>query len=113
MPKLRIDAGRLENALVPLEELYFLQKDFPGVFEQIGSILQTLALEPPKRKTILKPIIISNASRLSTLRTRRLRISRTGWNSEHRRCSRRPKRPIKLAICRRPWPPRNCRGDVA
>lgn len=48
--KLRLDAGLLENALVPLEELYFLQKDFPGVSEQIGTILQTLALNAAEKE---------------------------------------------------------------
>jgi len=42
--KIRMDAGRLEDALVPLEELNSLQADFPGVSEQIGNVLQTLAL---------------------------------------------------------------------
>ncbi len=42
--KIRMDQGRLEDALVPLEELYALQKDFPGVSDQIGEVLQTLAL---------------------------------------------------------------------
>ena len=43
--KIRMDAGRLEDALVPLEELYSLDKGFPGVSEQIGNVLQTLATE--------------------------------------------------------------------
>lgn len=42
--KIRIDQGRLEDALVPLEELYSIQKEFPGVRDQIGNVLQTLAL---------------------------------------------------------------------
>jgi tetratricopeptide (TPR) repeat protein len=42
--RIRLEQGRLEDALVPLEELYSLQKDFPGVSDQIGNVLQTLAL---------------------------------------------------------------------
>ena len=42
--KIRMDAGRLEDSLVPLEEIYSLQKDFPGTSEQIGNVLRTLAL---------------------------------------------------------------------
>ena len=42
--KIRMDAGRLEDALVPLEELYSLDKGFPSVSEQVGNVLQTLAL---------------------------------------------------------------------
>ncbi len=48
--KIRMDAGRLEDALVPLEELYTLQKDFPGVSDQIGNVLQTLALASAEKE---------------------------------------------------------------
>ena len=48
--KIRMDAGRLEDALVPLEELYSLQKDFPGVSQQIGDVLQTLALAAAEKE---------------------------------------------------------------
>ncbi len=48
--KIRMDAGRLEDALVPLEELYGLQKDFPGVSDQIGNVLQTLALAAAEKE---------------------------------------------------------------
>ncbi len=48
--QIRMDAGRLEDALVPLEELHTLQKDFPGVSEQIGNVLQTLALAAAEKE---------------------------------------------------------------
>lgn len=47
---LRMAAGRLEDALVPLEELYALKADFPGVSEKIGNVLQTLALTAAERE---------------------------------------------------------------
>ncbi len=48
--KIRMDAGRLEDALVPLEELYSLKKDFPGASDQIGNVLQTLALDAAEQE---------------------------------------------------------------
>ncbi len=42
--KLRIDVGRLEDALVPLEELHSRQPDFVGLAESVGDVLQRLAL---------------------------------------------------------------------
>ncbi|RLS53878.1 MAG: hypothetical protein DWH91_13270 [Planctomycetota bacterium] len=42
--KLRIAAGRLEDALVPLQEIHSRQSDYVGVTEAVGNVLQTMSL---------------------------------------------------------------------
>ncbi len=96
--------GQLENALVPLESSISCRKDFPGVSEQIGTILQTLALNAAEKEDY--PQAHHHLERLKALypRTRRSPISRTDWNSGLRRCSPKLKRPTRRALCRCPGP---------
>lgn len=63
--KIRLESGRLEDALVPLEELHSLQKDFPGVSEQVGNVLQTLALGAAEKEDY--PQALHHLERLRSL----------------------------------------------